>query len=87
MSLSRKKEDKVNNTGRFHLMKNRYGMDGITFALDADTSTGHINIKNEYVEGDEEDTISTSTSPKSFNNNIDKFDKELLRKKFFELNS
>ena len=87
MSLSRKKEDKVNNTGRFHLMKNRYGMDGITFALDADTSTGHINIKNEYVEGDEEDTISTSSSPKSFNNNIDKFDKELLRKKFFELNS
>ena len=28
MSLSRKKEDKVNGTGRFHIMKNRYGMDG-----------------------------------------------------------
>ena len=25
MSLSRKKEDKVNGTGRFHIMKNRYG--------------------------------------------------------------
>jgi len=40
MSLSRKKEDKVNGTGRFHIMKNRYGMDGITYGLEANTSTG-----------------------------------------------
>ena len=33
MSLSRKKEDKVNGTGRFHIMKNRYGMDGLTFGV------------------------------------------------------
>ena len=32
MSLSRKKEDKVKGTGRFHIMKNRYGMDGLTFS-------------------------------------------------------
>ena len=44
MSLSRKKEDKVNNTGRFHLMKNRYGMDGLTFSVNADTSTGHFEV-------------------------------------------
>ena len=37
MSLSRKKEDKVNNTGRFHIMKNRYGIDGLTFSVKADT--------------------------------------------------
>jgi len=42
MSLSRKKEDKVNGTGRFHIMKNRYGMDGLTFGVKADTSTGHF---------------------------------------------
>ena len=35
MSLSRKKEDKVKNTGRFHIMKNRYGIDGLTFAVKA----------------------------------------------------
>jgi hypothetical protein len=29
ISLSRKKEDKVNGTGRLHIMKNRYGMDGL----------------------------------------------------------
>jgi len=87
MSLSRKKEDKVNNTGRFHLMKNRYGMDGITFALEADTSTGHISIKNEYVEGDEEENVTSSTRSNKFDTDVDAFDKQLLRKKFFELNS
>jgi len=43
-SLSRKKEDKVNGTGRFHIMKNRYGMDGITFGAKVDTSTGHFEM-------------------------------------------
>ena len=36
MSLSRKKQDKVNGTGRFHIMKNRYGMDGLTYGVKAD---------------------------------------------------
>ena len=35
MSLSRKKEDKVKGTGRFHIMKNRYGTDGLTFGIDS----------------------------------------------------
>ncbi len=87
MSLSRKKEDKVNNTGRFHLMKNRYGDDGITFNLDADTSNGHILIKGEYTEGDEEETISSLNSSKTSFNTLDKFDKQLLREQFFKLNS
>ncbi len=38
ISLSRKKEDKVKGTGRFHIMKNRYGMDGLTFGAKIDTS-------------------------------------------------
>jgi len=33
ISLSRKRQDKVNGTGRFHIMKNRYGMDGMTFGI------------------------------------------------------
>ena len=33
MSLSRLPQDKVNNTARFFLMKNRYGMDGMTIML------------------------------------------------------
>lgn len=87
MSLSRKKEDKVNNTGRFHLMKNRYGMDGITFGIQADTSTGHFVVKDEYVEGEESDSLAPSSKSNKFDTDVDTFDKQLLRKKFFELNT
>ena len=86
MSLSRKKEDKVNNTGRFHLMKNRYGMDGITFGIEADTSTGHFTIKDEYIEGEESESFAPSSKSNKFDTDVDTFDKQLLRKKFFELN-
>jgi len=43
-SLSRKRQDKVNGTGRWHIMKNRYGMDGLTYGAKIDTSTGHFNM-------------------------------------------
>jgi replicative DNA helicase len=86
MSLSRKKEDKVNNTGRFHLMKNRYGMDGLTFGVEADTSTGHFIVKNEYFEGEESENLAPTTRSNKFDTDVDTFDKAQLRKKFFELN-
>ena len=86
MSLSRKKEDKVNNTGRFHLMKNRYGMDGLTFGIEADTSTGHFIVKDEYFEGEESENLAPTTRSNKFDTDVDTFDKQLLRKKFFELN-
>jgi replicative DNA helicase len=44
LSLSRKKEDKVLGTGRIHVMKNRYGMDGMTYDAKVDTNNGHIEI-------------------------------------------
>lgn len=45
LSLSRKKEDKVLGTGRVHVMKNRYGNDGMTFEAKIDTDNGHIEIQ------------------------------------------
>ena len=84
MSLSRKAKDKVNGTGRFHIMKNRYGMDGLTFGVKADTSTGHFEV-HDYNEDDYE-----STEPSNQSNsyeNVDTFDKKMLANKFFELNS
>jgi replicative DNA helicase len=58
MSLSRKAKDKVNGTGRFHIMKNRYGMDGLTFGVQADTSTGHFTVHDyDPDEEFEQDTI------------------------------
>lgn len=44
MSLSRKMEDKLAGTGRVHVMKNRFGSDGITYPCEFDTSCGKINI-------------------------------------------
>jgi replicative DNA helicase len=82
LSLSRKKEDKVNGTGRLHVMKNRYGMDGLTFQVDVNTSNGHIVIGDHYDE--EADTVAPK---KQSNDNFDDLDKRMLANKFFELNT
>ena len=84
MSLSRKAKDKVNGTGRFHIMKNRYGMDGLTFGVKADTSTGHFEV-HDYNEDDYE-SDDQPTQNKSYDN-FDSFDKQVLKNKFFELNA
>jgi len=44
MSLSRKAKDKLNNTARVHVMKNRFGQDGITFPAKMDTTHGTIEV-------------------------------------------
>jgi hypothetical protein len=44
MSMSRKVEDKIANTGRFHVIKNRFGPDGLTFPANINTNTGNIQI-------------------------------------------
>jgi replicative DNA helicase len=85
MSLSRKKEDKVNGTGRFHIMKNRYGMDGLTFSVNANTSTGHFEV-SDYHENDGDEGLTPKTQSNKFDTDVDTFDKQLLRQKFFELN-
>ena len=44
MSVSRKVEDKIANTGRVHVIKNRFGVDGITFPAEINTNTGNIQV-------------------------------------------
>ena len=44
MSLSRKIEDKISNTGRFHVIKNRFGPDGLTYPSRINTNIGKIEI-------------------------------------------
>lgn len=46
ISLSRKKEDKVLGTGRIHIMKNRYGQDGMTYNVRMDTNCGKMEFEN-----------------------------------------
>ena len=85
ISLSRQRKDKVEGTGRFHIMKNRYGMDGLTFGVKANTSTGHFDVSNDlYIE---DENPPQQTPKNNFDSGIDKFDKSSLQKKFFELNS
>ena len=82
LSLSRKKEDKVHGTGRVHVMKNRYGMDGMTFGAKIDTNNGHIQLTEDLPTY--EDTTSNTTSTFS---QVDSFDKRELAKKFMQLSS
>src|SRR6056300_132431 len=47
LSLSRQKEDKVLGTGRIHVMKNRYGQDGMTYNIKMNTNNGQIEFLEE----------------------------------------
>jgi replicative DNA helicase len=54
MSMSRKVADKIANTGRFHVIKNRFGPDGITFPATINTNTGYIQIYETNTHGGKE---------------------------------
>jgi replicative DNA helicase len=84
-SLSRKKEDKVNGKGRWHIMKNRYEKDGMSYNANIDTSTGHFEILNEYDSDD--DITPTNTNNNSMYGGFNSADKSLLKSKFFELSN
>jgi hypothetical protein len=83
VSLARNRKDKLEGTGRWHIMKNRLGADGMTFASKIDTSTGHIEIYEDFL--DIEDTTNgTSKKPGDYNA-LDKEEKDFLKN--FILNS
>ena len=65
-------------------MKNRYGMDGLTFNAKVDTATGHIEILNEMTE-DEEETMTARSKPDT--NGFDSLDREYLAQQFFALSN
>ena len=68
-SLSRKRQDKKSNTARLHIIKNRFGIDGITFPVVMDTSRGYIHIHSESSE-DGRKTIDKMKSDDQFNREI-----------------
>ena len=47
VSLSRKTADKISGTGRWHIIKNRFGPDGLTFPSKMNMSTAKIEIYSE----------------------------------------
>jgi replicative DNA helicase len=81
ISLARGRVDRLNGTGRWHFMGNRYGLDGVTYSSTIDTSTGHIEIEEE-----EFDVQSgPENKPKTNGGIIDDNERNFLKKKFFEL--
>ena len=84
LSLARKRKDKIEGTGNWHIMKNRYGADGMTFRSRINTSNGYIDIDSNPV--DDED-IETNSSNKAVNDfsSVGAEERQLLNKKFFKL--
>ena len=77
MSLSRKVEDKIGNTGRFHVIKNRFGPDGLTYPAKVNTNTGQVEIY-------EGDTVGGKETQKKINNR-DNLMKKMLASKYEDL--
>jgi hypothetical protein len=85
MSLSRKRSDKLNGTGRVHIIKNRFGADGMTFSAVINTSNGHIDISNTEIDDSE---LHVEENPmKTMQNRIQLAgeEKKYLANKFYEL--
>jgi replicative DNA helicase len=80
MSLARGRKDKLKGTGRFHFMKNRYGIDGITFSSKIDTAIGHIEVDEEPLD----DNYIPIPNDKKDNSLVNDDEKDFLKKKFFE---
>lgn len=79
ISLSRKVQDKLAGTGRWHVIKNRFGPDGITLPSKMNTSNGQINIfADTSVQGKE--------AQKQMDNG-EEFTRKMLSRKFQEISN
>lgn len=78
VSLSRKTADKISGTGRWHVIKNRFGPDGLTFPSKMNMATAKIDI---YAEN----TVLGKEAKIMMQNN-DEVIRQALSNKFAELN-
>ena len=76
MSVSRKTKDKLSNTGRIHIVKNRFGPDGMTFPAKIDTFAGVMDV---FAATSIDGMASTKDSK-----NGEGLEKKLLHKKYVE---
>ena len=78
MSMSRKIEDKVGNTARFHIIKNRFGIDGVTYPASMNTNIGRIEVHRPS-------SLSGQDVTKKMGNS-EEFLKQTLRNKYKDFN-
>ena len=76
MSVSRKTKDKLSNTGRIHIVKNRFGPDGMTFPAKIDTFHGIMDV---FAAASADGIIAQKESK-----NGENLEKKLLHKKYVE---
>lgn len=79
ISLSRKVTDKLAGTGRWHVIKNRFGPDGITLPSKMNTSNGQFDIYN--------DTSVQGKDAQKQMSNGNELARKLLSQKFKEIKS
>ena len=77
ISLSRKVQDKLAGTGRWHVIKNRFGPDGITLPSKMNTSNGQIHI---YA-----DTSVQGKDAQKQMDNGEEYTRKMLSRKFQEI--
>ena len=88
LSLSRKRSDKLNKTGRVHVMKNRYGQDGMTYPAMINTDNGTIQIETSELTEEQiqhMQAVTNGTIKMSDKSSLTFEEKSILSKKFFEL--
>ena len=85
MSLSRKRLDKMNGTGRAHIMKNRYGGDGMTYPVKINTENGNIEILDREMEEGEFTVENGNQGPKAPTTTFSAEERNYLQQRFFEL--
>jgi replicative DNA helicase len=83
LSLARGRKEKVNGTGNWHWIKNRYGPDGLTFASKINTSNGYIDVHEQPLDDDEFHSTDNKSN-KAVNNysDVGVEDRYVLRSKF-----
>ena len=79
LSLSRKVTDKLAGTGRWHVIKNRFGPDGITLPSKMNTSNGQFDIYND-------NSVQGKDTQKQMSNG-NELARKLLSQKFKEIKS
>jgi len=77
-SISRRAKDKQTGIGRFHIMKNRYGMDGLTYGANINIAIGSFQLVDE---SELEDTTpqESNTNQGFANNNFSMTEMSQLR--------
>ena len=77
LSISRKAEDKLSHTARCHIIKNRFGQDGITYPMSMNTNLGKIEIY--------ESTSMPGKTQQGKMDNSEEFKRKLLASKYNDM--